>query len=157
MSEARKMDRYIHWGKEGTSIEPNGEWVKYSDAQSLADENARLQKRLGAIDDELVNLLPHIPQACYPGHQPFIDAHVEQAIKLARDPAARYADEELETENARLRACLELLHSVQNGCPLHKYEKDWNEAMAEAEKLLRLGSLSSVDKVAKTDQTPAPQ
>lgn len=42
----------------------------------------------------------------------------------------------LRTENAELKDVLELLHSVQNGCPLYKYEKDWNEAMTRTEKLL---------------------
>ena len=31
---------------------------------------------------------------------------------------------------------LELLHSVQNGCPLPKYQEDWNTAMTEAASLL---------------------
>jgi len=32
--------------------------------------------------------------------------------------------------------CLELLCSVQNGCPLVKYERDWMKAMKEADLLL---------------------
>jgi len=32
--------------------------------------------------------------------------------------------------------CLELLCSVQNGCPLAKYERDWTKAMKEADWLL---------------------
>jgi hypothetical protein len=42
--------------------------------------------------------------------------------------------------NRQLRACLELLHSVQNGCPLAKYEVDWHNAMTEAEQLLGLST-----------------
>jgi len=31
---------------------------------------------------------------------------------------------------------LRLLHDNQNGCPLPSYEKDWNKAMADAQRLL---------------------
>lgn len=35
-----------------------------------------------------------------------------------------------------LEDALQNLVDVQNGCPLHKYEKDWNAAMDDAHKLL---------------------
>lgn len=37
---------------------------------------------------------------------------------------------------ATAREALELLHSCQNGCPLHKYEADWNRAMQMAEAII---------------------
>lgn len=37
--------------------------------------------------------------------------------------------EEQAQEIGNLREALQLLYSVQNGCPLPKYEKDWNRAM----------------------------
>lgn len=42
----------------------------------------------------------------------------------------------LTTENERLKECLQWLVDLQNGCPLPKYEKDWNRTMAEANALL---------------------
>lgn len=36
---------------------------------------------------------------------------------------------QLEEQNAALREALELLYSVQNGCPLPKYQADWDRAM----------------------------
>jgi hypothetical protein len=35
-----------------------------------------------------------------------------------------------------IMSTLELLHSVQNGCPLPKYENDWNLAMEQVATLL---------------------
>lgn len=47
----------------------------------------------------------------------------------------------LETEaNGKIEKlvnCLVLLHSVQNGCPLPKYEDDWNKAMSDSSELLK--------------------
>jgi hypothetical protein len=36
----------------------------------------------------------------------------------------------------KLFSVLQALYDVQNGCPLPKYEKDWNAAMKHAEALL---------------------
>lgn len=37
----------------------------------------------------------------------------------------------------RLQEALQLLYSVQNGCPLPKYEKDWNRAMVLTQDALK--------------------
>ena len=42
----------------------------------------------------------------------------------------------LQLENAKLRNALQLLQDNQNGCPLPKYEIDWNEAMRLSYELL---------------------
>lgn len=44
---------------------------------------------------------------------------------------------QLEEENSRLREALQLLYDVQNGCPLPKYQADWDRAMELTEKLLK--------------------
>lgn len=36
---------------------------------------------------------------------------------------------ELQKQNVLMREALQLLRDNQNGCPLPKYENDWNEAM----------------------------
>jgi len=43
--------------------------------------------------------------------------------------------EQQSQEIARLREALQLLYSVQNGCPLPSYEKDWNRAMELAQRV----------------------
>ena len=40
-------------------------------------------------------------------------------------------------ENKTLREALQLLYDCQNGCPLPKYEADWNRAMKLAEQALK--------------------
>ena len=44
--------------------------------------------------------------------------------------------EQLQADNAKLREALQLLQDNQNGCPLPKYEIDWNEAMRLSYELL---------------------
>lgn len=44
---------------------------------------------------------------------------------------------ELEAENKTMREALQLLYDTQNGCPLPKYEADWNRAMELAARALR--------------------
>ena len=39
--------------------------------------------------DHLVNLQPHIPNACRPGHEPFIDSHVDMAMRYLKDALAK--------------------------------------------------------------------
>lgn len=39
---------------------------------------------LQKIYDELMDLQPHIPLACIPGHEPFIDIHVDRALEFAK-------------------------------------------------------------------------
>ena len=43
---------------------------------------------------------------------------------------------QLQADNAKLRNALQLLQDNQNGCPLPKYEIDWNEAMRLSYELL---------------------
>ena len=52
------------------------EWViEFSEKRKVALEN---------IYKELMDLQPHIPQACIPGHEPFIDTHVDRALEFAK-------------------------------------------------------------------------
>lgn len=60
------------------------------------------------------------------------EANAEREAKKA---AVKRADA-AEAEIKRLREALELLHSVQNGSPLYKYEADWNKAMEMTAALL---------------------
>ena len=42
------------------------------------------RKTIQEVHDLLMNLQPHIPQACYPGHAGFIDNYIDPALeKLA--------------------------------------------------------------------------
>lgn len=43
----------------------------------------------------------------------------------------------LEQETEALREALQLLYDCQNGCPLPKYEVDWNRAMELSERALK--------------------
>lgn len=45
---------------------------------------------------------------------------------------------QLEQENKTLREALQLLYDCQNGCPLPKYETDWNRAMQLSERALKV-------------------
>lgn len=45
--------------------------------------------------------------------------------------------EQLEQQNAALREALQLLYDCQNGCPLPKYQADWDRAMALSQQVLR--------------------
>jgi hypothetical protein len=48
------------------------------------------EKVLSDIERLLTNLQPHIPQACYPGHEVFIDNYVDQALDIIRAALASY-------------------------------------------------------------------
>jgi hypothetical protein len=52
--------------------------------EALEAEVARLRGAVQKADDHLTNLQPHIPQACYPGHEGFIDSHVDCAQEILR-------------------------------------------------------------------------
>lgn len=52
--------------------------------EALEAEVARLRGAVQKADDHLTNLQPHIPQACYPGHEGFIDSHVDCAQEVLR-------------------------------------------------------------------------
>ena len=41
-----------------------------------------LREKMQKAHDELMNLQPHIPQACIAGHEGFIDDHVDAAMNL---------------------------------------------------------------------------
>ena len=45
--------------------------------------------------------------------------------------------QQLEQQNAALREALQALYDVQNGCPLPKYQADWDKAMEMTDRLLR--------------------
>ena len=51
---------------------------------AMADRIEALEAALRDADGHLTNLQPHIPQACYPGQEGFIDAHVDEAIRVIR-------------------------------------------------------------------------
>jgi hypothetical protein len=57
-----------------------------------------------------------------------------QILKAIVHGATDVADENggLREEIARLKEILQLLVDTQNGCPLPKYEEDWNRTMNEA-------------------------
>ena len=66
----------------------------------------------------------------------------EQYMKALMTIAAHDAEQREQItlqaqEIARLREALQLLHDHQNGCPLPKYEKDWNRAMELTEQILK--------------------
>ena len=42
--------------------------------------------------DHLMNLQPHIPVACYPGHEGFIDSHVNEAMRVLDAALAKNPD-----------------------------------------------------------------
>lgn len=61
----------------------------------------------------------------------YADAHLEP---FSGGPWTKAADVEAMLEECR--STLQALYDVQNGCPLPKYEKDWNAAMKHAQALL---------------------
>ena len=65
-------------------------------------------------------------------HDGYKDWDIWQAAKA--DQAETIA--QLKLKNTRLRDALQLLLDNQNGCPLPKYEIDWNEAMRLSYELL---------------------
>jgi hypothetical protein len=50
--------------------------------ERLTTEGERKDAAILAAYDELMNLQPHIPQACKPGHGGFIDSHVDEAMRV---------------------------------------------------------------------------
>lgn len=50
-----------------------------SDAEIYEARIQELKNCLTKVQDELTNVQPHIPQACYPGREKFIDAHLDVA------------------------------------------------------------------------------
>jgi len=66
---------------------PAGDWLTDLAAdriEALEAEVARLRGAVQKADDHLTNLQPRIPQACYPGHEGFIDSHVDCAQEILR-------------------------------------------------------------------------
>ena len=62
-----------------------GRYSLYSDFKSLTPQNQKYREALESVYNDLMNLQPHIPEACYPNHQTFIDAHVDKAMKTLRE------------------------------------------------------------------------
>lgn len=60
----------------------NGKTIRQDALCRSRVEITRLRTVVKGALDELINLQPHIPQSCYPGHEKFIDTHVDAAIKL---------------------------------------------------------------------------
>ncbi len=83
-----------HYGPYGTNCMYTGQfdagecWLCYAKRKKKECERLTvridvLEDRLSKIHDELMNLQPHIPQACKPGHCSFIDSHVDVAMAIA--------------------------------------------------------------------------
>ncbi len=56
---------------------------------------------------------------------------------MGTESALRSTNEYLHSEFRETLTCLRNLYDHQNGCPLPKYETEWNAAMAQAERLLQ--------------------
>jgi len=56
-----------------------------SEIKTLTAQNQKYQEALESVYDDLMNLQPHIPEACYPNRQTFIDAHIDKAMKTLRE------------------------------------------------------------------------
>lgn len=86
MSEVREILK----GIDETEIESDDGWWETSTGaefgvSKLAEVESLVARKDAAIQgahDELMNLQPHISQSCRPGHEPFIDSHVDKAMEL---------------------------------------------------------------------------
>jgi hypothetical protein len=58
----------------------NPEWDNY-DPDSDTKKIAKLQERIAKAVKELLNVQPHIAQACLKGHEIFIDSHIDMALE----------------------------------------------------------------------------
>ncbi len=67
------------------------------------------------------------------------DAEQRQRIEDMQDRIDRQANTitEYQAAEGALREALQALYDVQNGCPLPKYQADWDEAMVMTERLLK--------------------
>lgn len=65
------------------------------------------------------------------------DWNPEESILLRHDAAQRLEIEQQAQQIATLREALQLLYDVQNGCPLPKYQKDWDRAMELTQQALK--------------------
>ena len=72
-----------------------------------------------------------------------VDADTANVVVWAVNAADMLIDELKRKDGGNLRDVLASLVAHQNGCPLPKYEKGWNEAMAKANALLREHQVSS--------------
>lgn len=68
-----------------------------------------------------------------------IESHKTEIARLKNELSHRTFERfnQLGAENKTLREALQLLYDCQNGCPLPKYEADWNRAMKLAEQVLK--------------------
>ena len=72
-----------------------------------------LRKRLDAIERELVNVQPHIAQAC-PGSSTFIDAHIDAALRIVRALLA-LPDDGAALREALVAAAQRILEEIAGG------------------------------------------
>ncbi len=59
--------------------------------------------------------------------------------------------ERLETDNDRLREALQALYDVQNGCPLPKYQAEYDVAIVKARAALQDAALTELTERAQKD------
>ena len=72
------------------------------------------------------------------------DVQLDRQDMVIRDLRSKLAAEREKVQT--LVDALQMLYDHQNGCPLPKYEKDWNEAMRlSADALARHGELTAVE------------
>ncbi len=58
----------------------NPEWDNY-DPDPDWRKIEKLQARITKAVAELIDVQPHLEQACYPGHAGFIEAHIDMALE----------------------------------------------------------------------------
>jgi len=75
IADCEMKDKRIDW-----TVADNAK--KAIEIDRLTAEIEQLQERMQKAHNHLINLQPHIPQACYPGHEAFIDSHIDEAMKL---------------------------------------------------------------------------
>lgn len=67
------------------------------------------------------------------------ERHLKDMQRLAFEILVpmRSSNEYLRSELREIADCLQSLYDLQNGCPLPKYEAEWDEVMAQAGRLLK--------------------
>ena len=124
LKQARKFGGY--------GLEPYFEsLLAHDQAQRAVIDRYREQ-----VDEQAADIIGHIDEK----HK--LNKQTEQQAKeigeLRQACALRHQEIERRTmQVGTLREALQLLYDCQNGCPLPKYEKDWNRAMELAQKALK--------------------
>lgn len=101
--------------------------------QRIYDNNTKQRKRieeLYALVGTIRGLLNITPIRNVPDIG--VEEHSREIVGQVQAREAKLAQ-----HNAALREALQALHDVQNGCPLSKYQSDWDKAMEMAERLLK--------------------